>query len=75
MRNRSILYFVIAELVIAVAFAAASATVLITRKDDLWLQLVLVIGGIAGLLNGAYLLGLRNKRPTRKGPNRPKGKR
>ncbi|MEF3303700.1 hypothetical protein [Paenibacillus sp. GYB003] len=72
MRSKRMLILAAVELAIAVAFATASALVLLYERDDVWLQLVLVFGGIAGLLNGAYLLKLRNRQPSR-GRTRPPG--
>lgn len=71
MRSKRIVILVIAELVIAVAFAFACALVLLYEKDEPWLLAMLVIGGIAGLLNGAYLLKLRRKPPARRRPGTP----
>ncbi|MDF2718411.1 MAG: hypothetical protein K0R28_5336 [Paenibacillus sp.] len=72
MRSNRMLILVIVELVIAVAFAATSALVFIYQRSDVWIQTVLVLGGIAGLLNGAYLLKLRGKPPARRRPGKPK---
>lgn len=72
MRSNRMLILVIVELVIAVAFAATSALVFIYQRSDVWIQAVLVLGGIAGLLNGAYLLKLRGKPPARRRPGKPK---
>ncbi|TMV48388.1 hypothetical protein FE783_17890 [Paenibacillus mesophilus] len=72
MRSNRMLILVIAELFIAVAFAATSTLVFIYERNDVWIQAILVLGGIAGLLNGAYLLRLRSKPPARRRPGKPK---
>lgn len=66
-RNR-ILILAAAELVIAVAFAAVVVAVVLYRRDDLWLQIALAVGGLAGLVNGAYLLKLRKRPLPRRRP-------
>ncbi|WP_158289311.1 DUF2530 domain-containing protein [Paenibacillus flagellatus] len=68
MRTNKLLVLAVLELVIALAFAAATAVVLLYERDDVWLQAVLVLGGLAGLLNGAYLLKQRNA--ARRAPRR-----
>lgn len=64
-RNRMLL-LVVAELVLAVVFAATSFFVLMYRNDDVRLLAVLAVIGIAGLLNGLYLLRQRGKPPGRR---------
>ncbi|GAA3401324.1 hypothetical protein ACFFNY_14260 [Paenibacillus hodogayensis] len=72
MRSKRTLLLVLMELVFAVAFVTASALVFLYKNDNMWVQVLLVLGGIAGLLNGAYLLKLRSKPPVRRRPGGPK---
>lgn len=75
MRSNKLLLLVIAELVIAIAFAVTSVLVFLYQKDDLWMQTVLVLGGIAGVWNGYYLMQQRRSRHTgRRGPAKPSPK-
>lgn len=75
MRSNKLLLLVIAELIIAVAFAVTSILVFLYQKDDLWMQTVLVLGGIAGVWNGYYLIKQRQSRFTRRrGPAKPSPK-
>ncbi|WP_127585880.1 hypothetical protein [Paenibacillus koleovorans] len=55
--NRNfILLLAVAELVLAVTFASICGYFLIAKPDSLQLQLLLSFIGIAGLVNGIYLL-------------------
>lgn len=72
MRGNRMLILVFVEFAIAIAFAVLSALVFIYRLDDLWILALLAVGGIAGLLNGVYLLKQRNKPRQRKRTAKPK---
>ncbi|MDF2661600.1 MAG: hypothetical protein K0Q94_4391 [Paenibacillus sp.] len=75
MRSNKLLLLVIVELIIAIAFAVTSILVFLYQKDDLWMQTVLVLGGIAGVWNGYYLIKHRQSRFTRRrGPAKPSPK-
>lgn len=75
MRSNKLLLLVIAELIIAIAFAVTSILVFLYQKDDLWMQTVLVLGGIAGVWNGYYLIKQRQSRfIRRRGPAKPSPK-
>ncbi|MBD2863167.1 hypothetical protein [Paenibacillus oceani] len=75
MRSNKLLLLVIVELIIAIAFAVTSILVFLYQKDDLWMQTVLVLGGIAGVWNGYYLIKQRQNQVTRRrGPAKPSPK-
>lgn len=68
LRNNRMLVLGITLLILAVAFAAACILVLLYKKDEPWLLVVLIVAGIAGLLNAAYLQKLRRKPIARRRP-------
>lgn len=68
MRSNRILVLAVVELVLAIVFVTVTALVVVYQHDQIWMQLVLALGGIAGLLNGAYLLKLRRQARTSRRP-------